>query len=177
MRERPEEAAVRELRIFLVIARPLHHARRHARGLQQVHQRARGVPRGERGQLAVDQIALREAAGQRVERARARPLRIAERTAQRAPLRVGLDRDRAPLVLAETRIGVVRRGGRRLVARAARVLARHLRLEQLGPEEVQRRLHLRLIDVLTLAGAAAVIERGDQRRWRGSAARSCRCRR
>ena len=94
---------------------------------------------------------------------RRRPRRVAERAAQRPPLLVGLDRDRAPLVAARARVGVVRRRVGRVVAGAARARARDLTVEQLGGEEVQRRLHLRLIDVLALAGAAAVVERGDQR--------------
>jgi hypothetical protein len=106
--ERAEEPAVAELRILEVVARALHHAGGDAGGLQAQHELARRVPRRHFGQLAVDQRALRTPSGDGVERGRRRPLWLAERAAQGAPLRVGLDGDGAPLVGAGARIDIVR---------------------------------------------------------------------
>ena len=53
-----------------------------------------------------------------------------------------------------------------MVAGPTGARAGDLHVEQLGAEEVQRRLHLGLVDELALPGAVAVVERRQQRRVR-----------
>jgi hypothetical protein len=50
-----------------------------------------------------------------------------------------------------------------VVAVAAGADTRHLHVEELGGEEVEGRFHLGLVDVLAPAGAAPVVEGGQQR--------------
>jgi hypothetical protein len=133
--KRAEEAPVRELRVADEVAGALYHAGRHAGMLQEVHQRARVVRGGEGGELAVDPFALRDPSGGAVQLRRHRPGGLAERGAQRAPVGIGLDGDRAPLVGTRAWIDVVRRrAGRQRVMRILvdRVVVSATRLEIQG---------------------------------------------
>ena len=69
----------------------------------------------------------------------------------------------APVRRDRARVGVVRGAVGIVVAVAPCADARDLDLEQLRSQEVQCRLHLRLVDELSLAGAPAVVEGRQQR--------------
>ena len=77
-------------------------------------------------------------------------------------MRVVLDRDGTPLVLSRAWVDALGRRIARPVAGAVEGLACRLSREDLGREEVQRGLELSKVDVLALAGAALVIDRGQQ---------------
>ncbi len=101
------------------------------------------------------------AGGERGEAGFVRELRATDRLAERGPLLVVAHGDGDPAVVACAAEGVVRRGVTRAVAAQLRRRAGGARFEQGAAEEVDRALRLRELDELALAGALAMVQRGE----------------
>ena len=91
----------------------------------------------------------------------ARELGPRDRVTEPPPIGVVARRDRDPLVVARSRIDAVRRHRRMIVGDTIQRAPVDLRVEQVRREELERALDLRLIDVLPVARAPAMIERGE----------------
>ena len=90
------------------------------------------------------------------------PVGSVDRSTEGLPLVEIRGDDRHPAVVASASVDTMRCGPRRRVAHAPRDPAVDCEIQQHRTEQVDRRLHLREIDVLPLAGVPAMFERRQQ---------------
>src|SRR5258705_7073946 len=163
MRRAPPHAAMRELGIVEQLADRLHRRGAQTARAQRADRfiaRPRACPlRDARVELGLTRAAPVRAP----ERAVARPRRVAEHLAEARPLVVVPDRERDPAVIALARIHAVRHCHPVVVRVAGRHRTVRRVLEERGPEELETRFVLREIDRAAFAGAAAPLERGEDR--------------
>ena len=140
----------------------VHHRRHRHAGVAQSRHELVAVGGRERGrELLVDGVVRGPAARGVGEPGVARPRRVTEHAAQGGPLLVGLHREREPAVAVADAVDVLGRGEAAPIALAAQQLAGGAVHRDLFGGDVQGRLHQRRFDHHALAGAVAVLERGQ----------------
>ena len=168
-------AEVGELRVDGAVAGVLHAVRRHAGGDRRVHRLVRRAPRRPRRSTnVVELVAPRQPLG----RGQVGEVVAPEQRGERPPVGVVPAGDRPPTGRRRcsryTPCGAM--CGSVLPVRGPRA-AVHRLVEDRRAEEVDARLGLGEVEVLPLAGAPAVVERGEQRAQRQARRRDSRCRR